>query len=161
MICETFPRISVSYKKYLISSHTHCGAMHPRNDLIKMIPPIHPTRAPHCTAQFDTMTRCLKCPQILEQKNVTGGTVTHAYDTFLCVHIAQWGHSCLSVIGKSYEIKKDANLKCHLKAFLITNNELGRASNWPDWCQFSPPKKFGNFLYKFSWQNPIQKLQGG
>ena len=39
----TFPRIYVSYKTYWISSHTHCGAMHPRNDLIKMIPPIHPT----------------------------------------------------------------------------------------------------------------------
>ena len=32
------------------------------------------------------------------------------------------------------------------------------ASNYPDWCQFSPPKKFGNYWQKFSWQSVIQKV---
>ena len=27
-------------------------------------------------------------------------------------------------------------------------------------CKFSPSKKHGNIWYKFSWQNPIPKLQG-
>ena len=29
--------------------------------------------------------------------------------------------------------------------FLIRLNELGRETNYPDWCQFSSPIKFGNF----------------
>ena len=66
----------------------------------------------------------------------------------------------LTLIGMSSGNKKNAHLQRQLGANFMRLNELGRVSNESSWCQFSPPKKFGNFWYKFSWQNPIPKLQG-
>ena len=51
----------------------------------------------------------------------------------------------LTLIGMSYESKKNAHLYGNLGASFIRLNELGRVSNYPDWSQFLPPKMFGNF----------------
>ena len=48
----------------------------------------------------------------------------------------------LTLIGMSYENKKNVHLQRHLGAF-------------------SSPKKFGKFWYEISWQNLIQKWQWG
>ena len=50
----------------------------------------------------------------------------------------------LTLIGMSYDSKKNDHLQRHLGAFFIRLNELGRVSNYPDCSQFSPPNMFGN-----------------
>ena len=51
----------------------------------------------------------------------------------------------LTLIGMSYESKRNAHLYRHPGVFFIRLNKLGRVSNLLDWCQLSPPEKFRNF----------------
>ena len=47
-------------------------------------------------------------------------------------------------------------------AIFVRLNELGRVSKQPDWSQFSPPKKFGNFEKKSAnkiWYNKFKRIK--
>ena len=68
-------------------------------------------------------------------------------------------HFGLTLIGMSYDNKKNVHLYSHLGAFFIRLKELNRVSNSPDWCQFAHSKQFGNDKNS-AFKNLIQKGQG-
>ena len=66
----------------------------------------------------------------------------------------------LSLIGMSYERKKNARLKSNLEVFFIRLNELGRVLNYPFDVNFHFQKSLEIFDKKSGTKNLIQKGQG-